>query len=447
MAPSSRFLNAGSAVAASRVFSLVCAAIQLPILTRLLAPSEYAQFAVVIAVATYFSLVAAEPDILAFQRFPSTSEDRRNYRYALLRALGISVALGLVGIIVCLFLGHVTLAIAISGWGIGIAVTRLVSTAWLMWGIPWRYAANLAASTGVRTASLLLLVMSGVELEFALMWAGLLSAAAALSISPSLKRRGKLKIRPWAFGFAIHLALASLAHTLLTNSVLIVSPIILGGHEAGRLAAMLQLATLSAGAIVGLFTTVAYPSLRKLWDDGAELTVTNHANRLSTVIIGIVASVLGFAALADYWIVETVVGSTYTDHAVIPPLLAAMAFSSLGQVASWQHQFRLHAKTVSRRTWTAAGVGMGLILVGSLTLGITGASLGVSAGFLLYYMLMRWGLDGGKPIAGAAVTFFSATTAAALLPVESVSTVSALVGISIATVMFASLFLQRRADD
>jgi len=422
-APVSFFAGAGAAVATARVFSLVCTAVQLPLLTKLLSPSEYSLVALAIAISTYFTLVTAEPVTLAFQRFPGDRSDRGNYRYALTRSTLALILVGGATVGVALLFGQWREALAVVGWGIGLAVVRLVSTAWLMWADPWRYAANLMVSTGVRTAGLVGLVIAGVDPWLAIALAGLASAIATLVISPRVSGVARIGKPPWTWQFGVHLAMASLAVTLLTSIGLVTLPAFVTKTEVGRFAAMTQLATLTCGAVLGLVSTVAYPTLRKWWDEGqAELTSRRLIWLSELCLAAALVSIAAFSA-GDYWLATAVVGPQYADGPLLPALLLSSALATMGQLSGWFHQFQFHAARVSRRTWASAAVGIVATVAGSGWFGITGTAVGGMFGFLVYYLVLRWRTKLGTGIAVAAVTIASACAAVALFPRSDLSAV------------------------
>src|SRR5690242_14020411 len=115
------------AVALARVFSLVAAAIQVPALARFLPPAEYAVGAAAIAAGVYVSLLTAEAPALAFQRFPGGLDASPGFSYARRQYYGAMVAFTCLCVAVGAVLGEIFVALAISGWGAGLASMRLTS--------------------------------------------------------------------------------------------------------------------------------------------------------------------------------------------------------------------------------------------------------------------------------------------------------------------------------
>ncbi|MFF1571177.1 lipopolysaccharide biosynthesis protein [Leifsonia sp. NPDC058292] len=447
MADSTRaIVGAGAAVASARVFSLVCAAVQLPLLTNLLTPAEYSLVAVAIALSTYFSLVAAEPNILAFQRFPGERSDRRNYRYALTRTSLLLAGVGVVTVGVALGFGQWKIALAIVGWGCGIAVSRLVSTAWLMWAEPWRYSINLMLATGVRTAGLVVLIVVGTDGVIALAAAGMASAIAALVLSPKVLGVRALAQAPWPWRFGVHLAVASLAVTVLTNSALVMLPAFVSNSDVGRFAAMTQVATLTCGAVLGLALTVAYPALRRLWDaDEVDATIARLDWLTEACLVTALAAIAVFT-VGDYWVIHVVIGPGYVDGAIIPALTISTAFASMGQLSGWFHQFRFEAALVGRRTWASAIVGVVATAIGAWAYGTTGAAVGVALGFLTYYLVLRWRTPISTGMTAVACLVFVIAVVAAALPSAIVSLVVGLAAAVLAVGLGAHLAWRIRAQ-
>lgn len=438
-------LGAGAAVGTARVFSLICAAVQLPLLTGLLTPAEYSLVALAIAIATYFSLVTAEPMILAFQRYPGDTKDRSTYRYALSRTSLALTAGAVATLAVALAVGEWRTAVAVVGWGIGLAVVRLVSTAWLMWADPWRYSANLMVSTGVRTAGLVGLIVAGMDGALAIAVAGLASAAATLLLSPTVRGAAVLRRPPWTWQFGLHLASASLAVTVLTSAGLIMLPAFVSRTDVGRFAAMTQVATLTCGAVLGLLLTVAYPALRRLWDAGGETVAASRLAVLSEGCLALALAAVAVLAFGDSWIVRVVVGPGYLDGAILPALTLSTAFASMGQLSGWSHQFRFEAAVVSRRTWISAVVGVAITAAGAWTSGVAGASIGVMLGFLVYYLLLRRRTGLAPLLSFAAIVAAAGGAVVALVPGAVTEWIVCAVGAGGASLLLAHLLWRFRA--
>lgn len=383
-------VGAGSAVAFARLFSLLCAAIQLPLLTRVLNTSEYSQVSLAIAVATYFSLLSADPVILSFQRHPGRNDDRANYAFARTRTLIILSIAAFVVVGAGLLTGYEREAIAFAGWGLGISMNRIISAAWLMWGRPWQYAWNLLAGTGTRTFILLLLILSGWDPLLSLGAAGAASAAAALVLSPQLRKNKISRARrPWPVRFGINLAIASLAYAALSNgSLLLLSGFTTSG-VVGQYAAMSQVAALTSGAIGGLLHTMAYPRLRLAWDRGHHASVRADLTTLQLGYLFIALVSIFFAYIGDFWLLKFVIPEAFIDGHVLAPLILATGFAAMGEMGSWHHQFGLASARIATNTMIAAGLGL-LITIGlAAVFQEQGAAFGVAVGFLVYFALMR----------------------------------------------------------
>jgi len=430
MPKSKALLRSGSAVAFARLFSLVCAAVQLPLLTNLLSPGEYSAIAIAIAIATYFNLLSAEPIILGFERFPGTKANRVNYRYAMNRTLlHIGVATVVV-LIIALPMGLLNQAVAFIGWGIGIAINRLISLTWLMWEEPWQYAWNLTAGTGARTAVLVSLIVLGWDPLLSLGLAGIASAVAALCLSPRVRHaaialrpraggRGVKRPRPWPFRFGLNLAFASLGYTLLTNANLLILALFVSDDSVGAYAVMLQVATLTSGAVLGLVLAVAYPPLRRRWDEGAQEMVRGRLRLLQLLSIAVATAFIFICYVGDGFLLRLVFPSDYIEVAVLAPLVLGTAFATMGGMASWHHQLHLESARVARRTVVAAAVGISGTLLLTMALHEQGAAAGSLLGFLLYLVIMQAGTR--LPISTIAFAVVAAVATSAMFFVPSAS--------------------------
>jgi O-antigen/teichoic acid export membrane protein len=181
---SGNVLTAAAAVGSARVVSLIAAAVQLPLLTRMLEPGDYGKLAVAIALATHAS-VFTNVHTLAFQRFPGSARERTNYSYASRRVYGTAAVIAVVLVAAgYLFGSSWRYGFGIAGWAFGLAASRFVATAWLGWLEPWSYAGSLAASTAVRTVALVVLVALTGDADLSLAVAGLACGATALLTGP-----------------------------------------------------------------------------------------------------------------------------------------------------------------------------------------------------------------------------------------------------------------------
>lgn|GEM_PF-5905188 len=378
---------------AARVFSLVSAAIQLPLLTRFLAPNEFALVAIAIAAATYFSLVSAEPTILSFQRFPGDDRDRGNYRFALKRVVICALILAFPVLLLSWSTQSLGMGIAVIGWGCGIIVNRFVSTAWLMWRRPWRYSCNLMITTGTRTAVLVLLVAYGTSVTTAVAIAGFASGLSAFVIAPLSGRSRTRADTPWGWPLGIHLALASLAFTLLANGSLLIAPLLVDADDVGRFAATTQVITYSSAAVSGLILTALYPELRRQWDSGAEAHVRSTMTVVVLLFIAIACGAGFVLAWGDYWGLSLIIGTDFGLGSAVGTIAISTAMGSAGMIASWERQFKLQVQQVNYRAWSAVVIGAATTLACSLMWGVAGVVVGYAFGYLTYFLLQSSGTN------------------------------------------------------
>jgi O-antigen/teichoic acid export membrane protein len=394
---SSRFAS-GAAVAFARIFSLIAAAVQLPILTRTLSPHDYAFLVAAMAGGTYASLVSVEAPSLAFQRFPGDSDNRGRYRFARRQYFQLTIAVLCLSILFVLFFGYQDIVLAAIGWGSGLAAMRIVSTAWLMWGSPWRYALTLAASTAMRTIVLILLIEQRTSPMLAVSIAGLSSALVVLFLSPKL-RHVTLPARPWPRFTGTTLALGSIGITILANFDLMVLPHLTAPEEAGRYAAMTTLATLSIGAAASMISTAVFPRALRDWEGGREWAVRTTCRRVQLFILAMGTAGICTSLLVGETVLGHLLGSRYAAAPLLACLLAAVTAYALGQQASWIHNLGMHAHVIRNSVILAVIVNILLIFVLTPRLGAYGAAIASIACYATYAgaMLLRasLGLDVG----------------------------------------------------
>lgn len=390
--PLRRIQHLGSinAVAAARLVSAVSAAVQLPILTRSLPPAEFALVAALMAVATYVSLFSGDPTTLAFQRFPGTRRALTNYYFAAWR---IAAAFALVGLAAGVALGLVVsraFALGVVGWALGLAVARFTSTAWLMWGEPWRYSTNLMASTLVRTCVLLALVMNGFDALLALGAAGVASAAVALALSPRV-RSARGVARPWRLSMGLVLALGSLGSTIIVSADKLIVPSVATLDDAGRYGALYQAVALTVGAALSIMGTALFPAVLARWDRGDVTSAVGVVRR--TLALCVVAAALTFAALAliGEWLIERVLGAEYVDMQMAFLIAAAACVYQLGQQASWHHRLTTRVATLGAASMIGALVTVLATYGFGSVAGIYGACAGVLVGTSIYAVVMARG--------------------------------------------------------
>lgn len=397
-----------SGILVARLVSMLAAFVQLPLLTRELGPAGYALVAAAIASGTYVSLLAAEPTTLAFQRFAGSPTEMVSYAAARRTLTKVAPVVTVVVLSLGALTGYFWVCFAAVGWGLSLAVSRFVSTAWLMWDLPWRYSVNLMASTATRTIVLCTLVVAGVRPDVSVAVAGLASCVVALVLGP---RVGGVVGRdtPWTFRFGLALAVSSTAVTVLQVADKIVVPFLLRPAEAGRYAAMANLATLSLGAVLGVLATALYPGVVRAWEGGMH----RRAASLQSNAMALVLLVTGACAAAVLVVGESlgdlVLGPGFVDGQVLAALVFGVGLLSLGQYGSWSFQLRLETTTMQVRAWVAAAVGVGALVLGTAVLGIDGAGLAAVAGGGAYAFLMHLVVRGPTTRLGltatAALTF------------------------------------------
>jgi len=375
-------------VAAARIVSLASAALQLPVLTRSLAPETYGIVAIVMVLSTYFALVAAEPATLAFQRHPGADDARRNYSYALGRVVPAIGAVAALMLIVAAVTGDVAAALAVAAWGAGLAIARLTATAWLMWGRNWSYAGNLMASTTVRTGVLVGLVLGGVDGVVAVTVAGAAAAVAGLALSPRFAPRGAfLGESPWPRRLGYLLAAASLGVTVLTSANMVVLQGWVGPAGAASFAAMSQLSTLTCAAVVSLLLTALYPRVRRDWDAGHRDAVRSRLQTTQLLMLTVGAACVAALTAFDGLAAKIVVAPRLVDVPVLVLLTTAATLAGLGQASGWFLQLELRARSLAVRTAVAAGVTITLTVVSLLTPlpPDQGVALATLLGFAAYF--------------------------------------------------------------
>ena len=397
-------------MATARLVSLVAAAVQLPILTRMLPPEEFGALSVAMAVATYFSLVTAEPAILAFQRHPGASDERGNYAFALPRIVAAVVIGGIVVVGLCLLWGAGEMALGVVAWGTSLALARYTATAWLMWSRAWSYSLNLIASTSARTIALVALVLVGAPGLTALIVAGLVSAAVSLVLAPRapiLRRQGEG--RPWPRRLGYLLAAASLGVTLLTNVNVIVVEQKIGPAGTAPFAAMAQLAALSSGAVTSMVLTVLYPSFRRRWDSGRQEDVTKDLRRVELIMVAVGGTCIALLTAGDGFLSKIAVDASLVQPHVLATLVAAASLGAIGQVSGWLLQFRSQASRLARRT-TAVAVAATLLMVGLVYVSrvdpLQAAAVATILGFAFYVLLLRGRRSASEPLVPAFVVAF-----------------------------------------
>jgi O-antigen/teichoic acid export membrane protein len=419
-------VRAGAAVGAARLASLVLAGVQLPLLTRLVPTDTYALFPLALTLATYLGLVAADPVILAFQRFPGSASERRSYIRAR-RGVGIGLLVAATAVLVVgLATARLDMACAVIAWGLGLAVNRFTAVAWLMWGRDWKYAVNLTASTVARTVALVVIVASGAPLLLGVTCAGLLSAVVAVALAPRGRTRTgstELEQPQWTLPFGIRLAVAQLAVTALASSPLVILVTLQGSASAAGFATMTQVATLT-GAALTLITTASYPRLRALWEAGQHPAVRNAVTTTALVFVAIGAAAAGASTAGDAGILRTIVPAEYVIPAVVAPLMASSAFASVAVSLAWLYQFELRSKTVLVRTALSSTFGIVSTVALTHSLGPQGAAAGSLLGFAATVAVLGIGTKGLRPELIACLVLLAGASTVALSSAVPVSVTS-----------------------
>jgi O-antigen/teichoic acid export membrane protein len=379
-----------AAILAARVVSLVSAAVQLPLLTRVLSPADYALVAAALATGTWVSLAGSEATVRAFQRFPGETDDRANYRYARRQLAAALVAIVLIGVAVGLAFQAFSAAVAAIGWGLGLASMRFISTAWLMWFSPWRYSTTLMASTTSRTAVLVGLVVAGAPAAYSVALAGLTSATIGLALAPRSGPARRVP-RPWPRYLGVSLAIGSAGIAVIINFDQIVLPHMGDQTAAGRYAAMANLATITLGALLGLINPVYYPRVLRLWNAEDYPAANRWVERLTDLAVGLGALSVLIALLAGSTLLDRVVGSAYTDVPILSCLLAATGLYVVGQQLSWIHTFRLEHHAVRNRMLLAGAVNIAFFFALVPHFSAAGAAAATALGFGCHSLLMYAG--------------------------------------------------------
>jgi O-antigen/teichoic acid export membrane protein len=190
--------------------------------------------------------------------------------------------------------------------------------------------------------------------------------------------------------FGLHLALASLAVTLLATAPLLIAGAIAASAQVAGLGAMTQVVSYTVGAPLGLAATVAYPGFRKQWDDGQIELVRHRLVNLSLGLLCVAIAASCILAFADYRLISAIVGPAFTQPRTLAPLVLGTALYSLGILASWHHQLLQRATATNLRSWIGATAGFISTLCGTILFGVVGSAAGYLVGNLAYYLAQAW---------------------------------------------------------
>jgi O-antigen/teichoic acid export membrane protein len=436
-------VRAGAAIGSARLSSLLLAAVQLPLLTRIVPADSYAQLPVATGAAVFFGLVAADPVVLSFQRFPGSSSARSAYSRAR-QWVGLGLVIAAAAVLLGGYILHLgDLAFAVAGWGAGLAVNRFAATAWLMWGHETKYAINLSLSTLSRTGVLILAVAMDLPLLLAVGVAGIVSALVAVVLAPAHERRsqggcGESGPR-WTYRFGAGLTIAQLSTTVLAFGAVIVVPATIGVDRSADFAAMSQVAVVASAAL-NLLTTALYPRLRTVWDKGAHGAARTMIGTAGHVFVGVGATAAGTLLLGDGWLLRQLLPDEFVLTSVIAPMVAATAFSSIAVASSWVHQLSLRARTVAVRASLAAAVGTTATVALAAGFGGPGGAAGSLVGFILAVALLTPGTTWMPRSLVASLTALALTALASLAP----AVPPTLAGCAFLTIALTSSLLARR---
>lgn len=407
-------MSGGVAVVLARLASLGAAAIQLPLLARLLSPSDFTFTMAAVAASAYVSLLAFEPTSLAFQRFAGTGENRSNYVFGLGQLTKYAVLLGLIISIAGVVVDKLDFALALVGWGFGLGSMRFVSTAWLMWEMPWRYSLNIVASTLIRTSSLLALILTGSNPMLAVACAGFSSTVIAVLLGPTRKAAARGS-RPWPKWLGASLATASVGVTVIQSSDRLIVPAVVGATAAAGYAAMASLASLTLGSVLSTMNTVMYPRVVNPWHRGDAAKAFDGIRFAWITAVGAIA--IAFACAVCFPILaEFAVGEELAQPPILAGLLCAVGLYGLGLLASWTFHLSLATSALRNRSLFTAALTVAGLVLGATLGGTQGAVVGMIAGSLTYCTALLVHGSGAFPYQMAACCVAAAGSWVVLVP-------------------------------
>lgn len=404
-------LGDATAVLAARVFSLGAAAVQLPVLTRVLTPAEFGSVALCLVAATYVSLVLGEAPTLAFQRHPGSPAQRDRFGQARTTLLLTALAVGVLGLLVGAAVGHARLVAAALAWGLGLALVRSTSAAWLMWHEPWRYAGSLMASTGVRTTALTALLVGGADPVEAVAAAGALSALVALLTGPRAPfwTSGQ-RVRPSSLG--VDLMLASTALSLLQGLDQIVLGLVSGPAVAGVYAALVTLAGVSVGAVLSIVGAAAYPRILRRWDGGDRAAVRDLVRDDAALCVIVAGSAGAAVVVLGPTALPALLGPAYAHVGAAAAIAQAAGLYAIGQASTWVHVLSESGAVVRNRVAVLVALALALLWTCTRSAGLEGAAF-ASATALGGYAV--W-LQAGAGLGARLVVLTAAAYLAAVVP-------------------------------
>lgn len=373
------------AILFARFVSITAGVIQLPVVAHMVDRNTFSTVSTILATGVFISLIGFEGTILAFQRFPNSRTDLTSYSYSHRRLVLSTFLVTFCAGVPAALTQHGIYALALVGWGCGLAWMRFVSTAWLMWLRPWHYAWNLAASTLIRTGVLIGTLAVGVHAAVALTLAGFASVAIALLLGPRANYENPAsRERPWPKGLAMSLALASTGVTLLSGADRMLAGFLLGGPDAASYLAMAGIGSLSLGSVLSLINMASYPQLIKCWQRGQESCVSQCIGTATTWTIVAIAAALALASTAGGQILLLLFPGSYVETRLLLGVFVATGLVALGLVYSWTFHLATAGKALRNRTAVSTAAMLVLVIVGGKVLGPHGLCLGLILGSAIY---------------------------------------------------------------
>jgi O-antigen/teichoic acid export membrane protein len=379
--------------------------VSIPLLARLLGPSEFGIYAVALAVHGIALTVIADPTSNSLRRLFATAERQRQETHLVMAGLGLALSLSAVVLIAA---AAVSLAVALLGeqrLAVLIAVVAISTCLFALFQylLTTQYVRERVRETSLAQVAHALLKTTGLVVGAAMAgvavgaFAGYAVALVGLLTFYSRwvrRERGRMVDRTrWLelVTFGGPLIVVSLSWVVLAGFDRVALEVVDGASAAGRYGFVYLIADGALSLFAMALHYAAYPRLARLWEATEADLARATLRRVVGYFLIVAATVVAAAAIVGPDTVSILAGEDFEISAgAIMMVLIGIAVFRLADFEAMGFHLARDSSGLARRYAIAAGVGLPLALALIVELGIDGAALSTLLAYLGFWICIRW---------------------------------------------------------
>jgi O-antigen/teichoic acid export membrane protein len=376
----------------------------IPILSRQLGTAQFGIYAVCLSIHGLLLPLGADPTSNAIRRLYAQVVVEGDAQRFLKAVLGLAFALaGGVALAALALTGALAPIVDLSGWIAPLAAVVLMTAAFTVFQymltilyVQERVRATattqIAHSIGKSGALVGGAVALGSAFGSFVAYAGLLVLMVLWLLRYAARGYPFVDVGRWrrAARYGTPLIGVSLSFVVLAGFDRVTLAAVSGDSTAGQYGATYLLADGSISLVALVLTQAAYPTLVKLWEEGAGAATRDALRTTVDFFLIIGTTVLGILAIGGSALIETVSGRSFAVPDIVPVLIGlGLLLYQMGRFEAIGFELRLTSGRLAATFVAAAAACIPVTVVAVLVGGLTGAAVSTAVSYGIFWGLVR----------------------------------------------------------